>query len=621
MKSNNIIIAAALGVMPLSAVAEYHEPLDVTRIMWDLTSRKTIFEAGNYGRIIPLQDGRLMAVAETYGAYSGITVAYSSDNGYTWLDYETVAGHGNGVPVAVPDMIQLADGTILVCYNPRPSEPWSEERHFGIRCVRSTDNGESWSDPIYIYDAGHRGYEGCWEPAFLELPSGELHCYFANEHPYTGDNGDQEISMCRSFDKGLTWTDPVRVSYREGSRDGMPVPVLTDNGEIVVIVEDNGHPGYHGFRATTMRCTLEQNWEDCWVSGDSDRRDMIFANDDDKNYVSAAPYMRKLPSGEILASWMGDFWGRKNWPQDRYDMYVGVGDRDGRNIGQLSQPFNVNADEHAHWNSVAVGFDNTVFAVASIGGSNSINIMRGNAVRGFKANYGTPVINGSFTKEEWTCKNATQVLMGQYFRNRSNHDFLYDEDNLYFVSYVIDRTLVSDAEVNDGVQLSIDVDNVSDTSPQKGIYTFFLNTNGKAEFAYGEGGEFHEATAEGVEYVAKVQKNYYMLEVAIPWKVLGLDSAPVGRDMRVNVEVRDIRPDGYRFEVIPEAHSYSSYTWPLFNLVPKETGGIEGVEMTPAGSVDMPEEYFNLQGMKVNNPKGGIFVRRKGNVAETVVIP
>ena len=58
--------------------------------------------------------------------------------------------------------------------------------------------------------------------------------------------------MCRSFDKGLTWTDPVRVSYREGSRDGMPVPILTDNDEIVVIVEDNGHPGYHGFRATTM---------------------------------------------------------------------------------------------------------------------------------------------------------------------------------------------------------------------------------------------------------------------------------------------------------------------------------------------------------------------------------
>lgn len=619
MNAKRAILAIML-TFTLLASAEYHEPMDVTRIMWDLTSRKTIFESGNYCRIIPLQDGRLMAVAEAYGAYGGITAAYSSDNGRTWRDYETVAGNGNNIPSAVPDLIQLSDGTIIVGYNPRPSQPWTEERKFGIRCVRSTDNGDTWSEPIYVYDASYLGVDGCWEPSFLELPSGEIHCYFANEHPYT-TSGEQEISMCRSFDKGLTWSDPVRVTFRAGSRDGMPSAIITDAGEIVVIVEDNGHPGRGGFRATTMRCTLEENWDGCWVSGDSDRREMIFANEEDKDYISAAPYLRKLPSGETLASWQGDHWGRKGNPEDRFDMYVAVGDKDARNFGQLTQPFNVNAEEHALWNSVAVGFDNTVFAVASIGGSNGINIMRGNAVRGFKANYGTPVVNGSFTKEDWTCKNATQVLMGQYFRNRSNHDFLYDEDNLYFVSYVIDRTLVSDAEVNDGVQLSIDVDNVSDTSPQKGIYTFFLNTNGKAEFAYGEGGEFHEATAEGVEYVVNVKKTYYMLEVAIPWKVLGLDSAPVGRDMRVNVEVRDIRPDGYRFEVIPDARSYSSYTWPLFNLVPKETGGIEGVEMTPAGSVDMPEEYFNLQGMKVNNPKGGIFVRRKGNVAEKVVIP
>lgn len=617
-----------LGVMltfTLLASAERHEPLDVTRIMWDLTSRKMLFESGNYCRIIPLQDGRLMAVAETYGAYGGITAAYSPDNGSTWPNVQPIVGNGNGVPVAVPDIIQLEDGTIMVCYNPRPSEPWSEERHFGIRCVRSTDNGETWSDPIYIYDAGFRGTEGCWEPAFLELPSGELHCYFANEHPYTGNNGDQEISMCRSFDKGLTWSDPVRVSYREGSRDGMPVPILTDNGEIVVIVEDNGHPGYHGFRATTMRCTLEQNWEDCWVDGTSDYRDMIFANEDDKNYVSAAPYIRKLPSGETIASWMGDFWGRKDWPQDRYDMYVGVGDKDGRNIGQLSQPFNVNADEHAHWNSVSVGFDNTVFAVASIGGSNGIYTMRGNAVRDFKANYGTPSVDGNFVKENWTCKNATQVLMGQYFRNRSNHDFLYDDENLYFVSYVVDRTPVNGADVNDGVQLSIDIDDISDTAPQKGIYTFFLNTNGKAEFAYGEGGEFHEApTAEGVKYVANVKKTYYMLEVAIPWSVFGLDAAPVGRDMRVNVAVRDIRPEGYRNEVIPEAQPYSSYTWPLFRLVPKDGGsGIEEVETDAVAEEDgdAPEEFYNLQGMKVTDPTGGIFISRKGNVVRKVVIP
>ena len=94
MKFSSFLVATALAAIPLGAVAEYHEPIDVTRIMWDLTSRKMIFEAGNYCRIIPLQDGRLLAVAETYGTYSGITVAYSLDNGYTWQGKQTVAGGG-----------------------------------------------------------------------------------------------------------------------------------------------------------------------------------------------------------------------------------------------------------------------------------------------------------------------------------------------------------------------------------------------------------------------------------------------------------------------------------------------------------------------------------------------
>ena len=52
--------------------------------------------------------------------------------------------------------------------------------------------------------------------------------------------------MCRSFDKGLTWSEPVRVCYRAGTRDGMPSAILTPAGEIVVIVEDNGQPGATG---------------------------------------------------------------------------------------------------------------------------------------------------------------------------------------------------------------------------------------------------------------------------------------------------------------------------------------------------------------------------------------
>ena len=620
MKLYRLITQAAVAALPLLMSAEYREPIDVTRVMWDISSRTTLFDAGNYGRIIPLQDGRLMAVAETYGTYNGITVAYSSDNGKTWSGKRTIVGHGE-IPVAVPDHIQLADGTIIVGYNPRPSS-YKEGNHFGIRCVRSTDNGTTWSEPIFVFDAGENGTEGCWEPSFLELPSGEIHCYFANEWPHQGNDGDQEISVCRSFDKGLTWGEPERVCYRQGSRDGMPVAILTDNNEIVVVVEDNGHPGYHGFRATTMRCTLEQNWMDFWVDGTHDNRDMIFADNDSKSFVSAAPYIRRLPSGETFFSWMGDWYDRKNWSEDRYDVFCGIGDKDGRMVGQISQPFKVSASEHALWNSVAVGFDNTVFVCSSIGGSNGVFTLSGKAITGFEADYGTPVIDGISKKDGYTA-DGSQVYMGQYFRNRSTHDFLYDNECLYFTSYVSDPTLIKDAEVNDGVQLSIDTENLSQAMPEDGIYTFFLGADGTVEYAYGMDGEYHTAEAEDVSMKVVAGKTYYMLEVAIPWKNLGLSEAPVGRTMRVNVQVRDMRADGsYRFEPIPEAQPYSSYTWPRFTLNASPADGIEavGADLAAGVSDDSPAVYYNMHGQQVTYPEKGLYIRRQGNMASKVLM-
>src|SRR5690242_21276392 len=43
---------------------------------------------------------------------------------------------------------------------------------------------------------------------------------FRSEAPYTKSN-EQEISLLRSFDHGLTWSRPTQVSFRQGKRDGM----------------------------------------------------------------------------------------------------------------------------------------------------------------------------------------------------------------------------------------------------------------------------------------------------------------------------------------------------------------------------------------------------------------
>jgi hypothetical protein len=93
-----------------------------------------------------------------------------------------------------------------------------------------------------VYQAGNSAREGCWEPAAIQLSSGEIQLFFANEFPYPSNSDDQEITRLRSFDGGVTWSKPETVCYRAGHRDGMPVPVLLrgNNNAVTLAIEDNG---------------------------------------------------------------------------------------------------------------------------------------------------------------------------------------------------------------------------------------------------------------------------------------------------------------------------------------------------------------------------------------------
>lgn len=567
---------ASIVLSALTLVAAKHEPYNLPRIYWDINTKQQIFPSGNYARMTPLQDGRLMVVAESGG---GISCCYSKNGGQTWSAPEMIIRSASDIPFSVPDLIQLTDGTIIVGYNPRPSRPYTEDRKFGIRVMRSTDNGKTWQGPIFVYDAQHTFEDGCWEPSFLELPSGEVQLYFANEGNFT-HSGEQEISMCRSFDQGQTWSDAVRICYRAGSRDGMPAAILTDNGEIVVIVEDNGHPNRSNFRATTVRSSLEDNWSN-WVDAWSPNRNMIFADDADKNSVSAAPYIRKLKTGETIASWQGDRGNRAGVKMEEYDMYVAVGDKDAKNFKAITQPFGLPLGQKSIWNSLCVDHNGDVFAVGSIGNknqTNSVTIMKGYPMKGFMANHGTPEINGSFSGEKWTAKNAQQIFMGTITRKRSTMDFLYDKDNLYFYARVVDKNAFTDKVDNDGITLALDIDNCCDTYPQKGMFRMFLDANGSISFYEGNGGKWNKIeTPETIKFVANVKSLYYDMEVAIPWSVLGCESAPIDKDMRCFIEVRDRRDSEIVNETIPDAVLRQSWTWPEFKLNPDGFSGIDDV--------------------------------------------
>ena len=550
-------------------------PYQGSRIFWDMSSQTTVFTSGVYARMIELQDGRLAAVAETLG---GVGITFSSNKGRTWSSPNRIISPPERVSVANAEIIQLSDGTILAGANMRPRTPYSEERLFGIRVARSTNNGETWSAPIFVFDAHHIFDDGCWEPAFLELPSGEVQCYFANEAPYTTNN-NQEISMCRSFDKGLTWSAPVTVCYRAGYRDGMPVPLLLqDKSEIVVIIEDNGWPGRGNFAATTVRNSLQDNWENGYVNATSPLREMIFQTTPPASIYSAAPYIRQLPWGETIASYQSN----ENRPSNdlQYaDMYVLVGDERARNFKAKSAPFSSAQNRHSTWNSVSVIDTGIVVALGSIGppsGGNDVVMIKGYPIRRAVAAYGSISVDGiKTTSKKWTTSNTNQLPMGQVTKNRTMIDFLYDKDYLYITAWVNDRNIINTGVDNDGVRFLIDADDVSGTTLQTGMYSFFFDTNGTVKFQRADNGNWKtDNDVSEILYAVDVQPNYYNLEAAIPWRLIGKALPPIESRMAIAIEVANKEQYTLTTEKIPDVNNNASWTWLEFRLIPGENTGI-----------------------------------------------
>lgn len=572
-KANLLAISVCIAA---SAFAEKAEPYTGSRIFWDLSTRKTVFESGIYSRIIELQDGRLLAVAEG----GGVNISFSSNAGSKWSYPSRIIANPEKVNYAVPDLIQLSDGTIIIGYNPRPSEPYSSDRKFGIRALRSTDNGKTWSEPIFVFDASYKGDDGCWEPSFLELPSGEVQCYFADESSYT-NSSEQCISMCRSFDKGLTWSKPVKVSFRAGKRDGMPVPVLLkDSNEIAVIIEDNGFQDRTQFTATTVRCPLSDNWESGYVNANSPNRNIIFETTPKIGIESAAPYLRVLPNGETVASFQGNE-GRYSTNLQFYDMFVLVGDKDAKNFKAQSTPFAMPSTQHSIWNSLSVLSDGTVIAVGSIGsinGGSSIEMIKGYPINKVKANYdGNIVVDGEKSSSEtWTAKYAAQLFMGYLTKNRATMDFAYDDKYLYFTARVTDGNIINNGYDNDGVRLFIDADDVCGTTLEKGMYRIFFDSNGSAEFYGGNNGSWEKVDdTSGLKYAITTKTSYYNIEAAIPWEMLGKSSAPLNQRMAVALELVDKEETTLKTETIPDVDNKKSSTWMEFRL--QDNGSVEEI--------------------------------------------
>jgi len=329
-------------------------------IVWDSSTltRVSAPMAGycGYARMIQLHDRSLLTVYEASG---NIVCVHSKDLGRTWSHPDIIASKEEGVNMAVPDIIQLDNRDLMVFYNPRPFkiEP---TRHFEIRIKRSTDGGTTWAGGQTLYRAGYEFANGCWEPSPIQLPSGEIELFFANEGPYTHSD-EQEISLLRSNDNGYHWSEnPETVSFRAGKRDGMPVPVLLRNKvEIAVAIEDNADGN---FKPYIIKNTLSQNWREV-VGVDGSGRYYAFEDKVSPEVYAGAPFLRQLKSGETILSYQGTE-GRTN-KMAFADMKVVVGDDEATGFSGKTEPFRVPADRCGLWNSICVLDDDSIVALTS----------------------------------------------------------------------------------------------------------------------------------------------------------------------------------------------------------------------------------------------------------------
>ncbi|SDZ81915.1 family 43 glycosylhydrolase [Pedobacter hartonius] len=331
-------------------------------IVWDYSTLKKVSNGtsdnkyAGYARMIQRPDLSLLCIYESDG---NIVVTRSSDLGANWSAPISVALKAGGINMAVPDILELKDHSLLACYNGRPSliDP---SRKFNIKTKRSTDGGLTWTDERLLYEAGYQFENGCWEPSAVQLQSGEIQLFFANEGPYTSSN-EQNISMVRSSDNGLSWTKtPQTVSFSATKRDGMPVPVLLNNGQdIVFSIEDNSSGN---FKPYTIRNTLAENWATT-VNAASPNRNYALAEKIDAGIYAGAPFLRQLKSGQTILSYQGTE-GRVN-NIDFANMKVVVGDNTAKNFSHKSIPFIIPDNKSCLWNSLCILNDDTIIAITS----------------------------------------------------------------------------------------------------------------------------------------------------------------------------------------------------------------------------------------------------------------
>ena len=487
---------------------------DGIRIAWDYNQRN-YHNAGVYARMKKLRNSDLVLVY-SYGTDVFIRKQSSKDN--YWSTAILVSRDNlSDYNYTNSEIIELENGKLIYTWNARPKS--GTDKPYKIMLKYSDDGGETWYSERDVYIAGTIPEEGCWEPVFLQLPSGELQLYFASEHHVTVRY--QNITMLRSFDNGETWQSPEIISFRDGSRDGMPVPVyLRDNKGIACAIEDNGINGY--FKPVIIYTDTDDNWLSGTVLGNSPKRWHALRSDYQlgRDTYGGAPYLIQLTSKETVLAFQSQE-GRTGSSHEYSIMQVYIGDEGAKNFSRKSTPFPyLTSSAQALWNSIHQIDDSTVVAVSSLSGlaeNNGIWSVKGKIIQPMES------VEKQSGEEGWS--KPIPVFIGAESQANMYVKSKWDKDSIYFFFDVKDRKLTI-AEENaplwdtDGIEVYLDTKNASSNALVSGLHKLLVNIDGKTLLNRSSGSQWL-AWNPDICYRIDTNLTGYAIELSIPWKDLG----------------------------------------------------------------------------------------------------
>jgi hypothetical protein len=104
-----------------------------------------------------------------------------------------------------PDILVDSADRIVIAY----AITLNENR--GIYLVQSTDVGETWSEPIRVFDAVSANWDMVDRPKLAVTEDGKLHILFT-KYSLLGNQQPMGVYYSQSADGGTTWTDPEVIS-------------------------------------------------------------------------------------------------------------------------------------------------------------------------------------------------------------------------------------------------------------------------------------------------------------------------------------------------------------------------------------------------------------------------